>query len=193
MSDSAPSMEERAMSRVSPNDRMGHEFRRTNFSLARFRADLGYDRGRSLPWQVAWFVVSSTVFQAWWCPRATRVLILRAFGASVGRGVQIRHDVRVHWPWKLAIGNDVWIGVGATLLNLEPIEIDDNVCISQEVFLSTGSHDHRSADFRFSNAPIHIGTGSWLALRSSVLAGTQVPAGVVVSAGQVVDPTCFPD
>lgn len=170
---------------------MSPDRRRARFELRAFRADLGYDRGRSFPWQLAWVATSHLVVRTWWCPKSLRVRVLRAFGARIGERVEIRHDVRIHWPWKLTVGDDVWIGVGATILDLEPVVIGDNVCISQEVFVSTGSHDHRSHDFRFANAPVEVGEGSWLALRSVVLAGTRVPPRTVVGAGEIVGPTSF--
>ncbi len=41
----------------------------------------GYDKGRSLPWQVAWFATMNLVFTKWWLPPRFRPAILRAFGA----------------------------------------------------------------------------------------------------------------
>jgi len=99
----------------------------------------GYDKGRSVLWQAAWFAVLNLVFVKWWLPPRLRPPLLRLFGASVGERVLIRHRVRVLWPWKLTIGDDCWIGEGAWLLNLEPITLADDVCISQEALLCTGS------------------------------------------------------
>ena len=145
----------------------------------------GYDKGRSVLWQAAWFATMNLVFSAWWLPARFRPGILRAFGARVGRGVLIRHRVRVLWPWKLSIGDDCWIGEGAWLLNLQPIVIEHDVCVSQEALLCTGSHRHRDPAFGFDNAAIQVGAGAWIAARAVVLRGSQVPAGEVVPAGQV--------
>ena len=142
----------------------------------------GYDKGRSVPWQALWFAVMNLVFMKWWCPARLRPALLRAFGARVGERVFIRHRVRVLWPWKLSIGDDCWIGEGVWLLNLEPITIEHDVCLSQEAFLCTGSHDHRDPAFSYDNAPIHIGAGAWIAARATVLRGTHVPVGHVVPA-----------
>jgi putative colanic acid biosynthesis acetyltransferase WcaF len=145
----------------------------------------GYDKGRPVLVQAAWFAVMNLVFSAWWLPARFRPPILRAFGASVGSGVLIRHRVRVLWPWKLTIGDDCWIGEGAWLLNLEPITLERDVCISQEAFLCTGSHQHRDPAFEFDNAPVHIGAGAWVAARAVVLRGSTVAPGEVVAAGAV--------
>ena len=81
----------------------------------------GYDRGRPLPVQAAWVLVQHLVFVKWWFPARLRPAVLRAFGARVGEGVVVRSRVRVHWPWKLEVGDHCWIGEGAWVLNLEPV------------------------------------------------------------------------
>jgi putative colanic acid biosynthesis acetyltransferase WcaF len=146
----------------------------------------GYDRGRTLSWQVAWVVTSRLVFQAWWLPARMRPKILRKFGATIGEGVLIRERVRVHWPWKLTIGDHSWIGEGAWLLNLEPITIGHDVCVSQEALLCTGSHDRHDPAFGYDNGPIVIEAGAWVAARAIVLRGVVVGAGAVIPAGQTV-------
>jgi putative colanic acid biosynthesis acetyltransferase WcaF len=146
----------------------------------------GYDKGRNRCWQAAWFITQSLLFGAWYCPGRLRPHILRAFGASIGRRVYIRHHVRVHWPWKLVIDDDVWLGEGAWLLNLEQISIGHDVCISQEALLCTGSHDRGSPSFEFDNGAIAIQPGAWIAARAMVLRGVTVGAFAVVGAGSVV-------
>jgi putative colanic acid biosynthesis acetyltransferase WcaF len=153
--------------------------------LSRFTG-AGYDVGRGVVWRAAWLLVSGSVFMRWWMPAKARVAILRAFGANIGDGVLIRHRVRIHWPWKLSVGSNSWVGEGAWLLNLERITVGKDSCISQEAFICTGSHDRRSATFEFDNAPIVIGDGVWIAARAVVLRGVTVEDGAVVGAGTVV-------
>lgn len=147
---------------------------------------VGYDKGRSTAIQAAWFAVMNLVFCKWWCPARLRVMLLRAFGATIGDGVLIRHRVRVLWPWKLTVGDDCWIGEDAWLLNLEPITIGHDVCLSQGAYLCTGSHDRHSPTFEFANLPITIGDGAWVATQASVLCGVTVGPGATVAAGAVV-------
>ncbi|MFJ3582373.1 WcaF family extracellular polysaccharide biosynthesis acetyltransferase [Streptomyces sp. NPDC090127] len=143
----------------------------------------GYDKGRGILVQALWFAVMNTVFMAWFCPARLRVALLRAFGATIGDGVLVRHRVRILWPWKLTVGDHTWIGEGAWLLNLEPITLGAHVCVSQEALLCTGSHDHRAADFRYRNAPVTVEDGAWIAARATVLAGVTVGRHAVVAAG----------
>jgi putative colanic acid biosynthesis acetyltransferase WcaF len=146
----------------------------------------GYDKGRGPAWQALWFATQNLVFGAWWCPRRLRPILLRAFGAEVGERVFLRHRVRVLWPWKLTVGDDCWIGEDVWLLNLEPITLGRDVCLSQAAFLCTGSHDRHSPSFDYDNGPIAIGDGAWVAARATVLRGVSVAAGAVVPAGAVV-------
>ena len=79
-----------------------------------------------------------------------------------------------------------WIGEDAWILNLEPITIGSDVCVSQGAFLCTGSHDRRSPTFEFDNGPITIESGAWVAAKAVVLRGVTVHSGAVVGAGAVV-------
>lgn len=145
----------------------------------------GYDKGRPLLVQAAWFVVLSLVFVKWWFPARWRPALLRAFGARIGQRVVIRHRVRVHWPWKLDVGDDVWIGEDAWLLNLENITIGSDACVSQGALLCTGSHRRLSPTFEFDNGPITLEPGAWVAARAVVLRGVTVGRGSVVGAAAV--------
>lgn len=151
--------------------------------LSRF-SGVGYDKGRSLPVQALW-ILTSSLFMSAAFPQRVRPHILRLFGARVGRGVVIRKGVDIHWPWKLIVGDNVWIGVRAYILNLELVTLESNVCISQEVLLCTGSHDVRSPTFEYANSPILIKSGAWICARAIVLKGVTVGESVVIPAGVV--------
>lgn len=146
----------------------------------------GYDKQRGRAWQALWFATMNLVFAAWWCPGRLRPMLLRAFGAQVGERVFIRHRVRVLWPWKLSVGDDCWIGEDVWLLNLEPISVGRDVCLSQGAFLCTGSHDRQSPTFEYDNGPILVDDGAWVAAQALLLRGTRVGRGAVVGARAVV-------
>lgn len=154
-------------------------------SLAGFTG-AGYDKGKPFYIQVLWMLASSLVVMPWWCPNSIRLHVLRIFGAQIGIGVSIRHRVRIHWPWKLAVGDHSWIGEGAWILNLEPVTIGTNTCISQDVLLCTGSHDRRSNTFEFDNAPIVVGDRAWIAARATVLRGVTIGDDATVGATALV-------
>jgi len=146
----------------------------------------GYDKGRGFIHQVLWQLVSGLVFVRWWCPAGVRVKILRAFGAQIGEGVYIKPRVRIHWPWRLSIGDHSWIGEDAWILNLVQISIGKQSVISQSVLLCSGSHDMHSPTFELQNAPISIGDYTWIAARATVLRGVTVGDNALVGAGALV-------
>ncbi|KMO81689.1 DapH/DapD/GlmU-related protein [Mycolicibacterium obuense] len=154
------------------------------FSLDGFTGR-GYERGRSIGVQVLWLIARELLMK-WWCPNRFRIMVLRIFGARIGAGVLIRHQVKIHWPWKLEVGANSWIGEEVWILNLEHVTIGSNTCISQGVLICTGSHDRRSPTFEFDNAPIVIGDSVWVAARATVLRGTRIGDGVTIGATVVV-------
>lgn len=155
------------------------------FDLSKFRG-VGYDKGRPRLVQALWLICSGLVVSRWWCPNCLRLWLLGLFGARIGHNVLIRHGVKIHWPWKLSVGDNSWIGEGVWILNLEPVTIGSNVCISQGVFLCTGSHDRRSPSFEFDNAPIVVDDRCWIAAQSSILRGSHIGAGSTVGAKALV-------
>ncbi len=109
----------------------------------------------------------------WQVSSSLRVAVLRAFGADIGRGVVFRPRTRVKFPWKLHIGDNSWIGEGVWFHNQEHVYVGHDVVISQETFLTTGSHAHRR-DMALITRPIHIDNGAWITSRCMVLGGATV-------------------
>ncbi len=154
--------------------------------LAKFN-NSSFSRGAPKWKEALWWVCRSLVFAPWFpIPSPVKVAVLRCFGAKVGTGVVIRSRVNITFPWKLEIGDHVWIGDEVLVLSLERVRIGSNVCISQRAFLCTGSHDFRKESFDLVTEPIVIGDGCWIAACAFVGPGAEVPAGTMVKAGSVV-------
>jgi putative colanic acid biosynthesis acetyltransferase WcaF len=153
-----------------------------------------FDRGASR-WKEALWVLLRAIFflnpLPW--PSAFRVGLLRLFGAQIGQRVVIRSQANVSFPWRLRVGDDVWIGDEVFILSLADVTIESSVCLSQRAFLCTGSHDFRSPAFGLITRPIIVRTGSWIAASAFVAPGVEIGAGAVVSAGGVVLRNVAPD
>jgi putative colanic acid biosynthesis acetyltransferase WcaF len=156
-----------------------------NVDLSKYPAGR-LDRGAGVVKEGAWLLVNLLLFQL--CPFAFSALkrnVLRSFGAKVGRGVVIKPHVKITFPWKLTLGNHVWLGENSWLLNLDHITIADNVCISQRAFFCTGNHDYKSPTFDLIVKPIHVGEGAWIAAGAMVGPGVKAGSHAVLSAGSV--------
>lgn len=109
-------------------------------------------------------------------------LLLRLFGAKIGKNVVIRPSVKITYPWKLTVGDYAWVGDDAVLYTLGEINIGAHAVISQKGYLCTGSHDYTSAHFDINAAPIVIGEKCWLATDVFVAPGVTIGHGTVVGA-----------
>ncbi len=106
--------------------------------------------------------------------------------AKLGRGLVIKPRVWIKYPWRLVVGNHCWIGQGVGIDNLVDVRIGSHVCLSQQVYLCTGSHDYRRRSFDLITQPIEIGDGAWLGVRALVLPGVTVGANAIAAGGSVV-------
>jgi putative colanic acid biosynthesis acetyltransferase WcaF len=153
--------------------------------LSGYRA-AGFDRGAGALKEGLWLIVSLVLFRL--CPfsfSALKRLILRAFGGKVGKGVVIKPQVKITFPWKLEIGDHVWLGEECWLLNLERITIGNNVCISQRAFLCTGNHNYKSPTFDLIVKPIQVEEGAWIGAGAWVGPGVTVGNHAVLAAGSI--------
>lgn len=154
--------------------------------LSKF-SNQGFERGAQRWKEAVWMMVKRVFFQTsvpW--PSALRAALLRWFGAKVGAGVVIRANVNISFPWRLVVGDYVWLGEEVMILSLAPVTIGSHVCVSQRSFLCTGSHDHRKETFDLIVGGITLGNGSWVAAQSFIGPGVEVGSGSVVSAGSVL-------
>ena len=125
------------------------------------------------------------VTNPWQISSRLRVAVLRAFGAEISEGVIFRPRTRVKSPWKLHIGPRSWIGEGVWFHNQDHVYVGADVVISQETFLTTGSHRVRS-DMGLVTSPIRIGDGAWITSRCMVLGGATIGESAVVQPMTVV-------
>ena len=70
-----------------------------------------------------------------------KVFLLQLFGAKVGKGVVIKPNVNIKYPWLLEIGDYTWIGERAWIDNLAQVKIGKNCCISQGAMLLCGNNN----------------------------------------------------
>lgn len=144
-------------------------------------------------WKVYLWAICELIFvtNAWQISSRLRVGVLRAFGAQIGQGVIFRPRTRVKFPWKLAVGDHSWIGEGVWIHNQDFVRISHDVVISQDSFLTTGSHAHRR-DMSLTTRPIDIQAGAWVTSRCIVLGGVTIGKSALITPLTCVD-TTVPD
>ncbi|WYL93245.1 MAG: WcaF family extracellular polysaccharide biosynthesis acetyltransferase [Gloeotrichia echinulata IR180] len=158
-----------------------------NYSLGNYTPGAPYWK------QLLWYFLGSPMLESYWLPISIiKVWVLRKFGASIGQGVRIKSGVRVKFPWRLTVGDFVWIGEDTWIDNLAPVVIDNHVCLSQGVYLCTGNHDWNHPDFKLIPAPIHIQQSSWIAAKSVIGPGVTVGQGAVLTLGGVTGKSLEP-
>lgn len=147
-----------------------------------------FDRGASKLKELMWRIIQQFFFNFDFLKiYSFKRSVLKAFGAELGEGMEVKPHVRITFPWKLKMGSMSWIGEEAWLLNLDHIEIGSNVVISQRVFLCTGSHDWKKQSFDLMTKPIVVGDGVWICADVFVGPGVTIGDGCVVTAGSVVN------
>lgn len=132
------------------------------------------------------FALSPRPFWGW------RRLLLRLFGAQIGRDVHIFPSVRIVIPWTLDIGDAAAVGDGVTLYSLGPIRIGPRATISQGAHLCAGTHDWRDPKMTLMKPPIEIGADAWVCADAFIGPDVRIGDGAIVGARAVVMKTVEP-
>ena len=133
-----------------------------------------------------WYFTNHLIFNHGLFPFSTiKVLILKLFGARIGKGVNLKPSVNIKYPWLLEVGNYVWIGEKVWFDNLAKIRIGDHVCLSQGALLLTGNHNYKLTNFDLMVGEIVIEDGVWIGAKSMVCPGVTCYSHSVLSVNSV--------
>lgn len=145
-----------------------------------------YHPGAGALKRTLWYYCNAWIFNSYWLPLSkVKCNLLRLFGAKVGKGVMIKPKVNIKYPWKLEIGNFVWIGEEVWIDNLDMVTIGDNCCISQGAFLLCGNHNYKVETFDLITKEIHLEEGVWIGAKSVVCPGVVCQTSAVLAVGSV--------
>lgn len=121
-----------------------------------------------------------------------KVFLLRLFGAKVGKGVVIKPNVNIKYPWLLEIGDHTWIGERAWIDNLAQVKIGKNCCISQGAMLLCGNHNYKKPTFDLIVKPITLEDGAWVGALSVVCPGVTIKSHAILTVQSVATETLEP-
>jgi putative colanic acid biosynthesis acetyltransferase WcaF len=158
---------------------------RPRVDLSRFD-NSDFPKGAGAIKRTLWYFTNAAFFLNPLFPfRSPKPWLLRLFGARVGRGVVIHPGVNIKFPWKLTIGDHVWIGQRTWLDNIDQLTIQSNVVISQGAMIIQGSHDYKRVDYPTLSAPVILEEGCWVGAGAMVLMGVTMKSHSVLAAGGV--------
>jgi putative colanic acid biosynthesis acetyltransferase WcaF len=135
-----------------------------------------------IAWSLAgpFFYLSPRPLFAW------RRFMLRLFGASVGKAVNIYPNAKIYIPWNLEIGDHASIGEEALIYNLGKVKIGARSTVSHRAHICAGTHDYRDAGLPLLRQPIDIGSDVWVCAQSFIGPNIKIGDGAVIGAGAVV-------
>ena len=136
--------------------------------------------------RVLWSLVHALLFR--FSPRPLhrwRALLLRCFGARIGRDCHVYPKARIWAPWNLRCGDGAAIADEAVIYNVAEVHLGVHAIVSQQAYLCTATHDIDDPAFPMISAPIWVGQYAWVCARASVLPGTVLQEGAVLGLGSV--------
>ncbi len=86
---------------------------------------------------------------------------------------------------RLRIGDRVFVNCGTVVVAVKEIVIGDDVALANEVYI-VDSNSHGIEGKPHVEAPVRIGSGTWVGNRAMILPGVSLGRRVVVAAGAVV-------
>lgn len=153
--------------------------------LATFNGS-NFDKGAGFLKITLWYFVNALLVRASWNPfMGIKIVLLRMFGAKVGKGLVIKNNVVIKSPWNLTVGDDCWLGEDCWIDNLDKVCIGNNVCISQGALLLTGNHDYTLSSMPYRNGAITLEDGAWIGAKAVVCPGVTVRRNAILTVGSV--------
>jgi len=142
--------------------------------------------GASKTKQLLWFVLGALLIRNPLIPfSGFRKWILIQFGATIGIEARIRPGVQIKYPWKLKMGDHVWMGENCWIDNITDVIMGSHVCISQGAMLCTGNHNYNSPGFELMMKPIVLEDGVWIGAKAIVGPGITAQTHSMLTAGSV--------
>ena len=130
-------------------------------------------------WQVIWLLLyrpTPRLFHLWRC------MLLRLFGAQLGKAVHPYPSSRVWAPWNLEMGDHSCLSEQVDCYCVDKIRIGAHATVSQYSFLCTASHDYTDPAMSLITAPITIGERAWITADVFIAPGVNIGEGAVILA-----------
>lgn len=153
----------------------------TKIDLSKYENHLGRKHQMiRLVWSMTWALCAR------WMPRSIgsgwKRLLLRAFGAKMGKNSHVYSSAKIYYPANLVMGDNTCLASDVDCYNVAPILLEDNVTVSQGAYLCTASHDILNSRHPLITAPIVLKDQAWIGARAFIGMGVTIGQGAVVGA-----------
>ena len=137
---------------------------------------------RRMLWNITWAILCS------WTPNlmhAWRIMVLRMFGAKIGKQNFIYPDCKIWAPWLLETENTATIGPRVEVYNPGGFYLGHHAILSQDAYICGATHDYNSANFTYLKRRIVIEPYVWICAKAVVLPGVCCGEGSVLAAAAI--------
>lgn len=142
----------------------------------------GNKAGRAV-WGVVWLLLFRPTCR---CFHVWRRMLLRLFGAKIGKGVRVYPSCRIWAPWNLSMGDFSCLGDYVDCYCVGKINIGAHAMVSQYGFLCSAAHDISDPRMGLVTKSINIKDGAWICADVFISPGVTVSEGAVASARSVI-------
>ncbi len=138
--------------------------------------------------RIIWFVVYYTIFKVLFLRpfREYKSIILRKFGAQIGKGCLVHSTAKIWAPWNMELGDYVCIGPYVNFYNQGIIKVGSNTTISQYSTLCASGHDITDSKNPLIRHSITIEDQVWIATEAFIGPKVLIGQGAVVGARSAV-------
>ncbi|MCW3076449.1 MAG: wcaF [Bacteroidetes bacterium] len=151
-----------------------------------------YKPGGSKLKRALWYFISAYFFKSSFPFYGVKRFLLRAFGAKIGKDVTIKPHVSIKYPWKLEVGDHVWIGEQVWIDNLAKVTLKSNSCLSQGALLLCGNHNYKRSTFDLLVGEITLEEGAWAGAKTVVCPGVRLGSHSLLTVGSVATKSLEP-
>jgi putative colanic acid biosynthesis acetyltransferase WcaF len=133
-------------------------------------------------WNICWLLLyrpSPRPLHSW------RALLLRVFGAKMGRKCHFYPGSKIWAPWNLTCADQVAVGDGAEIYNPAPLRLGSHAIVSQGAYVCGATHDFDDPAFPLLAFSMDIGAYAWICARALVSPGVNIGDGAVLGLGSV--------
>lgn len=152
--------------------------------LSKFTSEYSLrDRLSRALWNLTWLLLfrpSLRPLFAW------RRMLLRVFGARIGKGVRVYPSARIFLPANLEMNDFSVLGPDVDCYCVDKIRINSHAMVSQHSILCTASHDIEDPHLRLITAPVTVGESAWVCAAAFIGPGVTIHEGAVVGARAAV-------